>query len=411
MVNGVYRKSHRMIKLLQINVSANWGSTGKIAEQINQAANCDCWLAYSRHANPSASRLIRIGGKLDVLWSVVETRLLDRAGLSMRRATKNLIRQIQTIQPDIIHLHNIHGYVINFKILFEYLNSTSIKVVWTFHDFWAMTGHCAHFIDANCEKWKQGCHHCPKRNRYPKSFTDFSARNYSLKKRLFMANPNLHIVAVSEWVANYVRESFFKDKDVRVIHNGADLQVFQPTAGFIHCEIEPHDFVILAVASRWTKYAKGFQDYMALSKLLTKDEKIVLVGISEELAAELPENVIGIMRTNSQEELAAIYSRANVVVSFSPAETFGMTIVEGYACGTPAVVYNNTAPPYLITPQTGFVVPDKDYKSAYQAIQEIKSKDKEKYSYACIQIARCLYDKDKCFQQYVELYEELLNEE
>ena len=398
-----------MPKLLQINVSANWGSTGRIAEQINQTAMMDgweCWIAYSRYANASASELIQIGSKKDVLWAVAETRLLDKAGLSMRQATKKLIQQIEKLQPDVVHLHNIHGYVLNYEILFGYLNRSGIKVVWTFHDFWAMTGHCAHFIDVDCMKWKTGCHHCPKHKSYPSSFTDFSARNYALKKRLFTENPNLHIVAVSEWVAKYVRESFFKDKDIRVIHNGVDLNVFRPTKGFVHPKIKDEDFVILAVASRWTKNGKGFPDYMALSMMLADEEKLVLVGINEELATELPNNVIGISRTNSQEELAAIYTRANVVISFSPAETFGMTIVEGYACGTPAIVYDNSAPPYLITLQTGYVVPNKDVQAAYDAIQKMKEYGKAYFSEACLKLAQQKFDKNKCFAQYIELYEE-----
>ena len=279
--------------------------------------------------------------------------------------------------------------------------------MWTFHDFWAMTGHCAHFVDVDCIKWKNGCHHCPKRKSYPSSLTDFSVRNYALKKRLFTESKNLHVVAVSEWVAGYVRKSFFKDKDLRVIYNGVDLQMFKPTKGFTHPHIKTEDFIILAVASKWTKYGKGLQDYISLSKLLAKDEKIVLVGINKELAANLPNNVISISRTNSQEELAAIYTRANVVTSFSPAETFGMTIVEGYACGTPAVVYDNTAPPSLISPQTGYVVPNKDYISAYRTIQGIKKRTKEFYSEMCIQLAQMRYDKNRCFKQYIELYEEL----
>ncbi len=402
-----------MPKLLQINVSANWGSTGRIAEQINQAAKMsgwECWIVYSRFANTSESDLIQIGTKKDVLCAVLETRLLDRAGLSMRKATKKLIQQIELLQPDVVHLHNIHGYVLNYELLFNYLNKTNIKVVWTFHDFWAMTGHCAHFVDINCDKWATGCHHCPKHKSYPSSFTDFSARNYALKKHLFTENTNLHIVAVSEWVAGYIRKSFFKDKDIRVINNGVDLQMFKPTKGFKHPHIKTDDFIILAVASRWTKHGKGLQDYISLSKLLAKDDKIVLVGVSKELIAELPENIIGIVRTNNQEELAAIYSRSNVVTSFSPAETFGMTIIEGYACGTPAVVYDNSAPPSLVTPQTGYVVPDKDYKAAYQAIKRIKKKNKEQYSEACIYLAQSEYDKDKCFSKYLKLYNEIIQE-
>jgi len=400
-----------MHKLLQINVTSNWGSTGRIAEGCNLAAMAqgwDCYVAYSRMCNPSKSKAFRIGGKFDLVIAGVEARLFDRAGLSQRRATRKLIRQIKEIKPDIIHIHNIHGYVVNYKILFEYLNHTDIKVVWTFHDFWAFTGHCGHFVAANCERWKTECFNCPLHKGYPSSLSDFSRRNYRLKKDLFVSNQNLHIVAVSDWVGNLTRQSFLKDKDIQVIPNGVDLNVFKPTEGITHPKIKDDTFVIMAVSSQWKNNGKGLPDYKAMSKMLKDDEVIVLVGVPDEVIAGLPENIIGIRRTNNQQELAALYTRADVVTSFSSAETFGLTIVEGYACGTPAVVYDNTAPPSLITPETGFVVPDKDYNAAYEAIKKIKVNGKSSYSEACISLAREKYDKDKCYSEYVKLYEELI---
>jgi len=400
-----------MPTLFQINVTSNWGSTGRIAEGCNIAAKAEgweCFIAYSRMHNPSKSKTIQVGGTFDLAIAGLEARLFDRAGLSHRLATKKLIRQIKDIHPDIIHLHNIHGYVVNYKILFEYLNQTDIKVVWTFHDFWAFTGHCGHFVEVNCQKWKTECFNCPLHKGYPSSLSDFSRRNYRLKKELFVSNQNLHIVAVSDWVGNMTRQSFLKDKDIRVIPNGVDLNVFKPTEGFTHPKIKDDTFVIMAVSSQWKNNGKGLPDYKAMSKMLKDDEVIVLVGVPDEVIAGLPENIIGIKRTNNQQELAALYTRADVVTSFSSAETFGLTIVEGYACGTPAVVYDNTAPPLLITPETGFVVPDKDYKAAYEAIQKIKVNGKSSYSEACIALAREKYDKDKCFGEYVGLYEELI---
>ena len=201
--------------LLQINLSANVGSTGRIAEEIGKLAMEQGWrslIAYGRFASTSESELIRVGTGLDIKEHLVVTRLFDNHGLSSRRATKNFIKQIDVLKPDIIHLHNIHGYYLNYWILFDYLNKTKIPIVWTLHDCWAFTGHCGHFIMADCERWKIGCGHCPiTHTEYPKAFVDRSLRNYRIKSDIFCANQNLHIVTVSEWLEGLVRQSFLKD--------------------------------------------------------------------------------------------------------------------------------------------------------------------------------------------------------
>ena len=233
-------------------------------------------------------------------------------------------------------------------------------------------------------------------------------RNFYLKKRLFRENKNLTIVPVSNWVADNVRKSFLKDKEIRVIPNGVDTKVFKPTEGINHPQIMQDTFVIMAVSSQWKSGLKGLDDYIAMSKMLKQDEVIVLVGMPKDKLDSLPQNIIGIERTNNQQELAALYTRANVICSFSTVETFGLSIIEGYACGVPAVVYDNTAPPALITPETGFVVPDRDYEAAYNAISIIKERGKAYYKESCIELAKTRYAKEECYNKYMELYKELL---
>ena len=174
--------------------------------------------------NPSKSHLIKVGNKLDNYIHYAENLLLDNEGLSSRNATKKLIKEIEKLQPDVIQLHNIHDHFLNYRLLFEYLNRTEIKVMWTFHDCWAFTGHCYHFVSSNCMRWKDGCHDCPQREK----FCDCSKRNWNLKKSLFASCPNLTLVPVSHWMGGFVKESFLKDKHVEVIHNGIDLTVFKP---------------------------------------------------------------------------------------------------------------------------------------------------------------------------------------
>lgn len=395
-----------MPKLLQINVTANWGSTGKIAEQIGTCAMSHDWesyMAYGRMMNPSQSRLIKVGSRLDVYKHYVENLVLDNEGLASRIATRRFLRKIEEIKPDIIHLHNIHDHWLNYEILFKYLNTTDIPILWTFHDFWAVTGHCAHFIRAKCDKWQMECKSCP----LSKSLIDRSRRNFLLKKKLLLANNNLHIVAVSEWVCGLVKKSFLSGNDIKVIPNGINLNVFRPQPKSETEAMYEGKFMIMAVASQW-KFGKGLNDYIAMSSLLKKDELIVLVGIDENTKKLFPDNIIGISRTNNQNELALLYSRADVVTSFSSAETFGLTIVEAFACGTPVVAYNNTAQATLVTEDTGYLVPTGDYIAAYLAIQSIRQKEKWRYSDACVRLVTECYDERLCTEKYINLYNEIL---
>ncbi len=395
-----------MPKLLQINVTANWGSTGKIAEQIGTCAMSHDWesyMAYGRMMNPSQSLLIKVGSRLDVYKHYVENLVLDNEGLASRSATRRFLRKIEEIKPDIIHLHNIHDHWLNYEILFKYLNTTDIPILWTFHDFWAVTGHCAHFIRAKCDKWQIECKSCP----LSKSLIDRSRRNFLLKKKLLLANNNLHIVAVSEWVRGLVKKSFLSGNDIKVIPNGINLNVFRPQPKSETEAMYEGKFIIMAVASQW-KSGKGLNDYIAMSSLLKDDELIILVGVDENTKKSLPVNIIGISRTNSQNELALLYSRANVVTSFSSAETFGLTIVEAFACGTPVVAYNNTAQATLVNEDTGYLVPTGDYIAAYLAIQSIRQKEKSHYSDACLRLVAECYDERQCTEKYINLYNDIL---
>lgn len=395
-----------MPKLLQINVTANWGSTGKIAEQIGTCAmahNWESYMAYGRMMNQSESNLIKVGSSIDVYKHYAENLVFDNEGLASCIATRHFLRNIEEIKPDIIHLHNIHDHWLNYEILFKYLNTTDIPVVWTFHDFWAVTGHCAHFISVNCEKWQHECGSCPLN----KSLIDRSRRNFMLKKKLFLANNNLHVVAVSEWVGELLKKSFLSNKDIRVIPNGINLNVFRPQPKSEIDNMYDGKFVIMTAASQW-KSGKGLNDYIAMSSLLREDELIVMVGVDESVKKFLPDNIIGLPRTNSQKELAALYSRADVVTSFSLAETFGLTLVEAFACGTPVVAYNNTAQATLVTEGTGNLVPTGDYTAAYHAIQSIRQKGKGKYSDACLRLVTESYDEKLCTERYINLYNEIL---
>lgn len=402
-----------MKTLLQINSVVNSGSTGHIAEEIGLVAINNGWNSYiasGRSGQPSKSESIIIGNAWDIRLHGIQTRLFDRHGLGSYKASLALVKKIINIKPDIIHLHNLHGYYLNIEVLFIFLATQSIPVVWTFHDCWPMTGHCAHFDFIGCEKWKTECNECPQKNKYPTSFLlDRSSKNHQLKKQLFSLPEYMTIVTVSQWLSDTTRQSFLKKYPIKIINNGIDTTVFKPSN---HDLIRAKynilgKFVILGVANIWS-VSKGLNDLIELSKIIDSNCQIVLIGLNQRQIENLPLNIIGIVRTESKEELAEMYSLADVYVNTSVEETFGLTTAEALSCGTPAVVYNATACPEVISSETGFIVEKGDIKGLLKAIETVRKNGKNKYSKACRERAITLYDKNDRYMEYFKLYESIL---
>lgn len=404
-----------MPTLLQIDSCLNMLSTGRITESIGRLAidkGWDCYIVHgARYTRPgSCMHSYQTVSKLCEYCHFVESLLFDNHGLSSRAATKRVVEYIKEIKPDVVQLHCVHGYYINYHILFEYLNNTNIPVVWTFHDCWAFTGHCAHFVTAGCEKWKkEGCHDCPLKGDYPKSLIDCSTRNYNLKSFIFKQSKYLHIVTVSKWLENMTKQSFLGDKPIQTIYNGIDMSVFYPKDSKDLKErlgLEGKK-VLLAAATSWSSL-KGYDDYIKLSKILPNDYVIILIGLNDKQIKSLPSNMVGLKRTDSACELADYYSMADIILNLSYQETFGLTTVEGMACGTPGIVYNVTASPELITSRTGIVVQPGNVGLVYDAITEIIGKGKDFYSASCRQRAIGNFDKNDRFMDYIKLYESLI---
>ncbi len=389
-----------MPTLFQINVTSNWGSTGKIAEQIGQkalAAGWDSYIAYGRMANPSVLRVVKVGNKASVLWHYVENRLFDNEGLASCMATRKLVNTIKAIHPDVVQLHNIHDHWLNYRILFSFLNSANISVFWTFHDCWAFTGHCPHFVTANCEKLKTECHNCELSN----SVFDRCRRNYLLKRKLFTQNKNLHIITVSNWLKELVQQSFLKEKDIQVINNGIDLNSLSPLA-----KVNNEKFLILGVSSVWHQ-SKGLFDFYELRKLLPADVfAITLVGLTSQQILDLPSGITGMTRTNSVQELAELYSMADVLVNPTYADSFPTVNMEALACGTPVITYQTGGSPEIVDERTGVVVPQGDVRAIALAVQGLKQHSLS--SEACRRRAQECFDKDRCFEKYISLYKKYI---
>jgi len=361
------------MKYLFINSVAGFGSTGRIAaescRQLMEEGH-ECVLAFGRDkANCEDIQTVQIGSSLDVRLHGLRCRLLDDHGFGSRGATRQFLKWVREYDPDVIWLHNIHGYYIHIGELFSYLSSCGKEIRWTLHDCWTFTGHCAYFDMVGCDRWKTGCHHCPQKGAYPASMgLDGSRRNYEKKKRLFTGIPNLTLVVPSHWLEKRVKAGFLKDYPVEVEYNTIDRNVFKPTAGDFR---EKHGLegktVLLGVASVWDQ-RKGLQDFVELAEMLEDPYRIVLIGLTESQISALPANILGLPRTNSLDELVQAYSAADLFLNPSAEETFGMTTLEALSCGTEAIVYRDTACEEIVGLYGGRAVP-RGAKYLYEAIR------------------------------------------
>lgn len=403
-----------MPKILQIAISANWGSAGKIAEQIGLVAMSHGWesyIAYGRHANPSKSHLIRVGSNWTLKAHYAETLLFDNQGLGSRCSTKKLIKNIEEIKPDIIHLHNIHGHYINYPILFDFLRQKDIPVVWTLHDCWSFTGRCTHFENWGCEKWKTLCEHCPQKSGYAlSSIIDKSRRNFEMKKNAFTSLSNLTMVPVSRWLKGLLKESYFKNTAIHLIQNGIDLsryKINENKSTLSKYGIDETKPYIIGVSSVWNAN-KGLTDFYDLRAKLPNNIQIVMVGLKEEQVQKLPQGIIGIKRTESVEELTALYTFASALANTTYGDTFPTVNIESLACGTPVVTYRTGGSPEIIDENTGIVVEKGNTKQLAEALQIMLSKGKEFYCQICVDRAHNNFDMHKKFEEYFELYKSLL---
>lgn len=366
------------MKYLFINSVAGSGSTGKIAaEKCRQLIKegHQCILAYGRwKANCDDIDTYKIGTALDYRIHGLYTRLFDKHGFGSKRATRNFLQWVDSYNPDIIWLHNIHGYYINIEMLFDYLKKRDKKVYWTLHDCWSFTGHCTYFTYVNCDRWKNGCYKCPQRERYPRSFVlDNSKNNYLRKRKAFCGVRDMKLITPSEWLADLVKHSFLKEYTVEVIRNEIDLTIFKPTLSDFRQRFGlEKQIILLGVANIWEE-RKGLSDYVKLSKMISDRYTIVLVGLNEKQIRKMPSNILGLRKTENAKQLAEIYTAADVLVNLSYEETFGLTIIEAQACGTPVIAYNVAAISETVSNLgvKGVLVPKGDLKQISKVIATI----------------------------------------
>lgn len=398
------------MKVVQINAISGRGSTGKICEAIGEKLSekgIENYILYSLGESqyPGA---IKCGREKEIYFQTVKSHLFGNYGFNSYCETKRILLELEKINPDLVHLHNIHGHDCNLKMLFDYLRRKKMKVVWTFHDCWAFTAYCTYFSFVGCEKWIKGCNCCPQRKEYS-CFFDRSKKLYQQKKKLF-CGVGLTIVTPSNWLANLIQQSYLKECRVKVINNGIDLNVFQPTTSDFRrrYEITSDRKIVLGIAFDW-EIRKGLDVFIELSEQLPFElYQIVLVGTDDVIDRKLSNNIISIHRTKNQLELAEIYSAADVFVNPTREDNYPTVNMEALACGTPVLTFRTGGSPEMVDENCGSIVDCDDVEMLRNEI--IRICEKKPYSKeACVNKAK-EFDQNERFKEYLNLYEEIVTE-
>ena len=407
MREDIFKRRMTDMRVFQINTVCGYGSTGRIAVDLAkhiERRGAKCEIAYGRFTkDPNYQYTYYIGNSLDHYLHGLYSRITDRQGFYSNIATQELIKEIRRYNPDIIHLHNLHGYYLNVSSLFKYLCDSNKPVVWTLHDCWPFTGHCTYFDIAQCNKWTTQCKHCVQKSKYPSSyFRDNSENNYNTKKAIFSSCMDLHIVTPSKWLGELVSKSFLADIDRRVINNGINLDKFHPTKSGLkqRLGIEGKK-VLLGVASRWGD-RKGYGDFIKLSRYIHDNYIIVMVGVDDKQIEELPKNVLGIKRTESIEELCELYSLADYYLNLTYEDNFPTTNIEALACGTPVITYRTGGSTESVDELSGVVIEKGNIEEIVAIIDSVTFDRNECRNRAL------LFNSEDRYEDYFNLYEELI---
>lgn len=394
------------MRVLFVNLVYGVGSTGKIIADIAdllRKGGSDVRILYGAGADSSDADARRTAGRLEYYAHNALSRLTDHAGLYSRAATRRMIREIKTFQPDLIHLHTLHGFYVNYEMLFRFLKGSGIPVVWTLHDCWPFTGHCTHFSQIKCTQWQTECQDCRLLRRYPHCYGKGDVRrNFRRKKDAFTGVKNLVITTPSQWLAGQVALSFLRDYPRMVIPNGIDRTVFRPQASDLRKSYRLEDKkIVLGVASTWSAQ-KGLPDLLALADRLGADYQVVLIGLTAQQLPHVPPNVLGLPRTANQTELAQWYTVADVFVNPTYEDTFPTVDMEAQSCGAPAAVYETDGCPETLVTGNSVLTAQGDLDGLEHAVRDVVRRG--------VRVAPCeteRFDKERTYEEYIRLYKRM----
>lgn len=401
------------MKVVQINAVCGVGSTGRICVELNDMIVQRGHEGIVLYGNGSSEYQFskKISGKYGVKLHGLLSRIFGKNAAYSPLATWKMISFLRSYQPDVVHLHNLHGNYVNLNPLLRYLAKNDIPTVITLHDCWFFTGKCTHYTAVGCDRWQTGCHDCPKlKGDIPSWFFDRTAEMWQEKKALFGAIPRLAVVGVSDWITDEARKSFLKDAAIlKRIYNWIDLSVFYPRGKEAAQKfgIAEDKFSVLCIGAGWNENSAKTKDLLELAKLLPEEYEIILAG-SVSFAEKLPSNVKAVGYISSTEDLARLYSACDVYVHLSREDTFGKVIAEALACGPPAVVYNSTACPEILGEGCGTVVVPGDVEAVVHAIENIQKGYRANYEKNCAEYAAANFAKEKLVKDTLVLYSGLI---
>lgn len=395
------------MKIVQVNATYNIGSTGLIVHDIGETLikhGYEVFYAY-QYASPSPKNGIKVGSKIDWKLHAFFCRLFGGQGFYSKLSTILLVRKLEKIKPDIVHLHNLHSNFINLEILLDFLARKNIATVVTMHDCWFFTGKCFHFVDVNCDRFISSCGSCPKRMAPPKSIcVDRSSKDLALKEKLFQNIPRLSVVGCSKWISNEAQKGFMKNLNVSCIYNGVDTNIFRLKSTKLRKTygILDSDFVVLGMANKWMQE----RNIGVLKKLLVYNLRIVILGCSandkKRLNAISP-GIVSVGFVSGRELLAEFYNMANVFVNLTHADTLPTVNMESICCGTPVVTYDVGGSPELVDSKTGIIVKEDDEDGIVHAVLQIQKKP----LLQCGEVGIAKFNKEVCYLQYLNIYNNL----
>ena len=408
------------MKILQINTTfKGGGSTGRIVADLFELMTKEGEDAYAVYGYETvkveSDKLYQVQNRFERKISILQTRIFGKHGFYNIRSTRKLVDWIDEVNPDIVHLHNLHNHYINIQILFDYIKKKNIAVVWTLHDCWAFTGWCAYFDYYGCNKWIEGCNHCPAKHDYPKTwFFDRSEELYKKKANIFVGVRNMYIVTPSKWLAELAKKSMLGDYSIQTINNGVDVYVFEPkdyrTIIRQKYSIGEDKKMILSVASRFTR-RKGIEFIKKIPEKLDEDCILVVVGVDEKNKEELSGKAICISRTENVNQLAELYSAADVFINPTLEDNFPTTNLEALACGTPIITYNTGGSPEAVDSDSGVVIEKGDEEAFIDAINKsLKKSQAPEIIVKCRNRATQYFEKKACYMKYINLYRDVYRE-
>lgn len=394
------------MKVALINSVYGFGSTGKIVMNLCSIDGVTARAYYGRKSKSIDENAIKFNNFFGNANQAVQTFIFDNHAFSCKRATYKLVKKLVDFAPDIIHLHNLHGYYIHAGVLFDYLKCHKVKVVWTLHDCWAFTGHCPHFEAINCYKWLTRCDNCPIYHKYPFSFNKHNAsKNYELKKKVFTSldSDQLYLVTPSKWLKEQVERSFLNKYRCIVINNGIDLSMFK------YCPFNQINdkFTILAVSSMWYE-EKGLNDLVKLSHMINDEMKLIVIGLTKKQCDLFSKNTLCLQRTNDIRELVDYYNKADVFVNFTYEDTFPTVNLEAMACGLPVLTYKSGGSTEMVDDDCGCIVDKYDIDGMVDKLWKLKNRE-ILFDRRLIANKMKQYDVNMMYMNYKQLYERVYN--